>query len=80
MGQGGILGLEQRRVWWQGVSQGIRQVHGQGIRQGNGQEQVQGGGIKQILVRVQQGLGKVQRRYFHLTKQDSLMQLLKRKH
>ena len=72
MGQGGILGLEQRRVWWQGVSQGIRQ--------GNGQEQVQGGGIRQILVRVQQGLGKVQRRYFHLTKQDSLMQLLKRKH
>ena len=68
MGQGGILGLEQRRVWWQGV----RQVHGQGIRQGNGQEQeqVQGDGIKQILVRVQ-GLGKVQQRYFHLTKLDS---------
>merc|ERR1719490_89058 len=54
MGQGGILGLEQRRVWWQEVSQGIRQ--------GNEQAQVQGGGIRQILVRVQQGLGKVQRR------------------
>ena len=67
MGRGGSLGLEQIREWWQGV----RQVHGQGIRQGNGQEQVQGDGIKQILVRVQQGLGKVQRRYLNLTKQDS---------
>ena len=66
MGQGGSLGLEQIRDWWQGV----RQVHGQGIRQGNGQEQVQGDGIKQNLVKPQ-GHGKVQQRYFHLTKLDS---------